>query len=58
MLDVLLKHKFFANLKKCQFYKDKVCFLSYIILAWKVKIKDEQIEVVKNWPKLILVRDI
>ena len=32
-LDVLRRHGFFAKLKKCQFYKDKICFLGYIILA-------------------------
>ena len=33
MLDVLRKHTLFAKLKKCQFHKDKICFLGYIILA-------------------------
>ena len=32
VLDILQKHRLFANLKKCWFYKDKVCFLNYIIL--------------------------
>ena len=31
-----MRHGFFANLKKCQFYKDEVYFLDYIILAPKV----------------------
>ena len=33
VLDVLKRHGFFANLKKCQFHKNKVCFLGYIVLA-------------------------
>ena len=33
ILDVLRRHGLFANLKKCQFYKNKVYFLSYIVLA-------------------------
>ena len=48
MLDVLRRHRLFANLKKCQFYKDKVCFLSYIVLAQGVRIEDKQMEAVKN----------
>ena len=48
MLDILKKHKLFANLKKCRFHKDEVCFLGYIILAQEVKMEDEQIEAVKN----------
>ena len=30
-LDFLRRYKLFANLKKCQFHKDKVCFLGYIV---------------------------
>ena len=33
VLDILRRHRLFANLKKCQFYKDKVCFLGYVVLA-------------------------
>ena len=33
VLDVLKRHGFFANLKKCQFYKDEVCFLGYFVSA-------------------------
>ena len=58
MLDILRRYRLFANLKKCQFYKDEVCFLGYVFLAQGVKIKDEQIKVVKNWPEPTLVRDI
>ena len=32
MLDILRKHKLFANLKVCQFLKNKVCFLGYVML--------------------------
>lgn len=52
VFDILEKYKLFINLKKFQFYKNKVCFLDYIILIQKVKIKDKKIEVVKNWLKL------
>lgn len=58
VLDFLQKYKLFDNLKKCQFYKNKVGFLSYIILVKKVKIKAKKIKVVKNWPRLMSVEDI
>ena len=48
VLDVLRRHKLFANLKKCQFHKNKICFLGYIVLAQGVKIEDKQIKAVKN----------
>ena len=58
MLDIMQKHKFFAKLKKCKFYKDQIYFLNYIVLVLRIKMEDKQIKVVKNWSKLILVRDI
>ena len=33
MVNKLRKHGFFANLKKCHFYKDEVRFLSYVVSA-------------------------
>ena len=43
------KYGFFANFKKCQFHKDKVYFLGYIISAQKVQIEDKKIDAMKNW---------
>ena len=34
--DELRKNGFFANLKKCCFHKDKICFLGYVMSAQKV----------------------
>ena len=58
VLDVLRRHGLFGNLKKCWFHKDKVCFLGYIVLAQEVRMEDEQIKAVKNWPEPTSVRDI
>lgn len=41
-LDVLKKYDLFANLKNYEFYKDKVYFSNYIILAKKVKIETKR----------------
>ena len=58
VLNKLRKYNFFANLKKCCFHKDEIRFLSYVVLAQGIRMEDEQIEVVKNWPKPKLMRDI
>ena len=58
VLDVLRRYGLFANLKKCRFHKDEVCFLGYIVLAQGVRMEDERIEAVKNWPEPTSVRDI
>lgn len=58
VLDVLKKYSFFANFKKYCFYKDEVCFLGYIVLSQKRKMKDKKLKRVRNWLELKLIRDI
>ena len=48
VLNQLQKHFFFANLKKCRFNQDKVCFLGYVVLLKKISMKAKRIKVVKN----------
>ena len=42
----------------CHFYKDKVCFLGYVVSAHWIQIKDERIEAVKNWLEPEFMHDI
>ena len=58
VLDFLTKNDLFVNLKKCQFYQDEVRFLGYVVSAQGVRMEDEKIKTVKNWPKPKSVRDI
>ena len=58
VLDLLKKNGLFANLKKCRFHQDKVRFLGYVMSAQGVRIEDERIEAVRNWPKPKSVIDI
>ena len=58
VLKKLKKHSLFANLKKCQFHKNEVRFLEYVVSAHRVQMKDEKIEIVKNCPEPKSVRDI
>ena len=58
VLNELRKHRLFANLKKCCFYKDEIRFLGYVVSAQGVRMEYEQIEVVKNWPEPKSIRDI
>ena len=48
VFEKLRKYSLFANLKKCQFYKVKICFLNYVVSAQRVKIEAEKREIVKN----------
>ena len=48
VLDILKKYRFFINLQKFYIYKNKICFLGYVILVQKMKIADKKIKVIKN----------
>lgn len=48
VLDILRKHGLYINLKKSWFYKNKIYFLGYIVLAQRVKMKDKKIKAIKN----------
>ena len=39
VLNPLQKHSLFANLKKCCFYQDEVCFLRYVILLKRISME-------------------
>ena len=49
---------FFANLKKCHFSQDEICFIGYIMLSKSISMKAENIKVVKEWPKPKSIWDI
>ena len=58
VLEELRKNSLFANLKKCRFDKDEVCFLGYVVSAQGVRIEEKRINVVKNWPEPKSIHDI
>ena len=47
----LRKYFLFANLKKCCFHQDEVCFLGYVVLSKGISMETEQIEVIRKWPE-------
>ena len=58
VLEILRKNGLFANLKKCRFHKDEVRFLGYVVSSQGIRMEDERIEAVRNWPEPKSVRDI
>ena len=58
VLDQLRKYSLFANLKKCRFHQDEVCFLGYIVSSKGISMEAKRIEVVRKWPEPKSVRDI
>ncbi len=58
VLEQLRKHGLYANLKKCRFHEDEVQFLSFVVSAQGIKMEEEKIEAVRDWPEPKSVRDI
>ena len=58
VLDQLWNHSLFANLKKCWFYQDEVCFLGYVVLLKGISLEAERIMALKDWLKPKSARDI
>ena len=58
VLEQLRKFSLFANLKKCRFHQEEVRILGYLVSSKGIRIEDERIEAVKQWPEPQSVRDI
>lgn len=49
VLEQVKKHGFFADLEKCGFHQDWVCFLESDVSSQSINMKKEQIKAVKAW---------
>ena len=58
VLEQLRKFLLYANLKNCQFHQEEVWFLGYMVSLKSIRMEDEKIEAVKQWPELQSVQDI
>ena len=58
VLEQLRKFSLFANLKKCWFHQEEVWFLGYVVSLKGIRMEDERIEAVKQWPEPQSVPDI
>ncbi len=52
VLDQLRKHSLYAELKKCRFDQDEVRFLGYIVSYQGIRIEEERIKAIRDWPEL------
>ena len=49
-LKFLREHQLYANLIKCDFYKDMICYLGHIISEEGISVDPDKIEAIMNWP--------
>jgi len=50
VLNVLRKEELYANLKKCTFCTDNLVFFGFVVSADGVKVDEEKVKVIKDWP--------
>ncbi|KAG7593973.1 Integrase catalytic core [Arabidopsis thaliana x Arabidopsis arenosa] len=50
VLNVLRKEELYANLKKCTFCTDNLVFLGFVVSADGVKVDEEKVKAIKEWP--------
>jgi hypothetical protein len=50
--------KLYGKLTKCYFCKESVVFLGYIISSRRVKVDEEKIEAIQDWPKPVSIVDV
>ena len=58
MLERLRDNYLYAKLSKCEFYKEGVDFLGFVISKDGVAIEKSRAEAIEEWPKPRLIRDI
>lgn len=58
VLEKLLENNLYAKLKKCEFDKQKVEFLGYILSGDGIATDPKKIESIKNWPTPTCVKDV
>jgi len=54
----LWKHKLYAKLEKCEFYKEKVEYLGYILTPDGLFMDPAKIKVLQDWPEPRKVREV
>ena len=58
VLEQFKEFSLFANLKKCRFHQEEVWFLGYIVSSKGIRMEDEKIETIKQWPEPQSAQDI
>ena len=51
VLNILRKEKLYANMKKCDFCKDELVFLGFVISAAGIKVDKSKVQAIQEWPK-------
>ena len=51
-MEVLVEHKLFLHLEKCEFHRKQIKYLRLVILENKVEMDSVKVAGVRDWPTL------
>jgi hypothetical protein len=54
----LWKHDLYANARKCEFHRDSVKYLGYILTSDGLRMAKDKVQTILNWPEPRKVKDI
>jgi len=50
VLSVLCSEQLYTNLMKCTFCMEKIVFLGYVVTAQGIKMDEEKVKAIRDWP--------
>ncbi|SOV05890.1 uncharacterized protein UDID_19057 [Ustilago sp. UG-2017a] len=58
IIGVYVEHRLFAKLSKCEFHRDTIELLGYIIKPTRIEMDPEKVQTIKEWPMPESIHDI
>ena len=58
LFQVLTENELFINQKKCEFFRDEITFLVFIIKRGKISMKPRKVEAIQNWSVPTTIKEI
>lgn len=58
VLSHLQKHQLYAKEEKCEFYKDSITFLWYVISQQGVEMDSSKVKTVTDWPEPTTIKEL
>ena len=58
LFSILREQRLFFNLKKCDFYADRIIFLGYVVTKDGIEMDRSKIEAITNWPTPSSIHDV
>ena len=58
VFEVLSKNTLYANLKKCSFMKDNLIFLGFVVSSNGIKVDQENVKAIQEWPTPKTILDV